>query len=88
MKQVNLSLAAAGDVAVLRNGEHHTIEKIEPLTDRHYTHNITFPKNSHVCISDCTAYTNKGLFWIDTLTQRDITDILRNGASIFNNQNQ
>ena len=79
MKQINLTLAKSGDVAVLRNGEQLEIVSIMPHRAKPDTVRIT------VNHSKVVALTTKldGTYGINKPNKFDITDILREGVSIF-----
>lgn len=81
MKQINLSLATAGDVAVLRNGAQFSIETISPIKKGMYKFLLEMNL-------DASMYTLQGEYWHGETDGRDILDVLRNGASIFEQSNQ
>lgn len=75
-KQINLSLAQAGDVAVLRNGEQFPIETISLIKKGMYKFLLEMNQ-------DASMYTLQGEYWHGETDGRDIHDITRNGVSIF-----
>jgi hypothetical protein len=78
-KQVNLALAAKGDVAVLRNGERLEIVSTKPHRDKIDTIRVIV---NHPKIVALTTKLD-GTCGINKPHKFDITDVLRNGASIF-----
>jgi len=78
MKQINLSLAKSGDVAVLRNETQHII------LETGQSKAVLFPVKLLVeGIDIYLCYTNEGQFSKLRPHDCDILDILRDGASIF-----
>lgn len=86
-KQINLSLAKSGDVAVLRSGKAYRIISKELIEAALY-----FPVA--MSLEGVSAfrptYSNNGSFGRYIQSNFDILDILREGVSIFEplNQNQ
>lgn len=78
-KQVNLSLAAAGDVAVLRNGERLEIVSTRPHRDKIDTIRIIV---NHSKVASLTTKLD-GTCGINKPHKFDIIDVLRNGEAIF-----
>jgi len=77
-KQINLSLAKSGDVAVLRNETQHII------LETGQSKAVLFPVRLLVeGIDIYLCYTNEGQFSKLRPHDCDILDILRNGVSIF-----
>jgi len=79
MKQINLSLAKSGDVAVLRNGERREIVDIilhDFQSISNTTHLIRF------ALYGVMSYSGKGKYKALN-SNLDILDILRDGVSIF-----
>lgn len=84
-KQINLALAAAGDVAVLRNETRYKImHKERSDLSPYFPVRILFEGiNVHA------TYSDNGNFCRNIQSPTDIIDVLRNGASIFEQiQNQ
>ncbi len=81
-KQINLSLATAGDVAVLRNGERLEIVSTKPHRGKidYITVIVNHPK--------VVAITTNISGIVNKPHKFDIIDVLQNGTSIFENQNQ
>lgn len=78
--KVNLSLAAAGDVAVLRNETQKEIKKLLiPQTFSSYCFIIKYDLG----IRGFDSYTKDG-FIEGNNRANDIIDVTRNGTSIFN----
>jgi len=77
-KQINLSLAKSGDVAVLRNGENKKIGALQQITDESIYIRFYYNVSSSRYEKDGT----RRLAWISK-PDEDILDILREGVSIF-----
>ena len=79
MKQINLTLAKSGDVAVLRNGERREIVDII-LHDFQNISNNTYLVR--FALYGVMSYSGKGKY-VALNSNLDIADILRNRVSIF-----
>jgi len=79
MKQINLSLAKSGDVAVMRNKtQYKIVHKERSDLSPYFPVRILFEG-----ISVHATYSDNGNFCRNIQSPTDILDILREGVSIF-----
>jgi len=78
MKQINLSLAKSGDIAVLRNETQRDIIEVSDNRFAPFPIRVLFEG-----VDFHATYRNEGYFCQTVLSDLDILDILREGVSIF-----